>query len=194
VSRRYAPALFLATALVFSCSGPPLTVVNSAGPPPGFTTVPPSAPMVGAATGVPAGTTLFVSVGRTINSAQRTMWNPAPPDQFIVAYDVVDSAGYLRIASGTSVQAMVDVHPRGRIGRQGTIGVDFTMTSTIEGFVVPLDGYYKWSGESREGLTIGLTVGMLFIYPPFNFLHLLMRGGDVVLPSGSILAVVVAPG
>ncbi len=105
---------------------------------------------------------------------------------FVINNDVVDKNGKLIIKKDEFVTAKVSVRPKGGAGRPGIIKIEFIGTRTVDGNPIYFDSeVYKLEGESNKGTAIGLTISMFFIYPPFNFFHLIQNGKDITMQGGS---------
>jgi len=106
--------------------------------------------------------------------------------QFYVANDVRAADGRIRIKAGTSVEANVEARAARRIGRPGWIRIALLATTTVDGRrVMLIHQELEQEGQSKRGLAIGLSVGMVFVYPPLNLLHLLQRGRNTHIPGGT---------
>ncbi len=81
------------------------------------------------------------------------------------------------------------ISPAG-VGRPAKLLINFQETKDIRGMPVYFDPEpIEMEGYSRRTLVLGLTIGMFFLYPPFNFLHLIQKGSDIYIPKGHVFFV-----
>ena len=80
--------------------------------------------------------------------------------------------------------------PRASAGRPAKIIIEFQGTKDARGKSIYFNSEpVVFEGASRRGLSLGLTFGLFFVYPPFNFIHLIHEGDDVTIPTGYIFHV-----
>jgi hypothetical protein len=109
---------------------------------------------------------------------------------FAVYEDVKDNNGKIIVRKNESVSALITISSRAGGGVPGKIIIKFQETKDVKGRSIFLNSEpVEFEGASRRGLSIGLTVGMFFVYGPFNFFHLLHTGEDVSIPAGYIFLV-----
>jgi hypothetical protein len=126
----------------------------------------------------------------TINPIESSVVRSAKDAYFTVSEDVKDIYGNAIIRKNESVSTLISVNSRGGSGRPGKITIEFQKTKDVRGNTVYFNSDpVEIEGISRRGVSIGLTVGMFFVYFPFNFLHLIQEGDDVTIPAGYIYQV-----
>ncbi len=121
---------------------------------------------------VPKGTNVFVKTTDIISSTSKTKQISG----FITNDVVVD--GQVVIKAETPVIFDVKTRKRGGVGRPGKVELESVSTTMVDGRIMKVDGSAKEKGISKRGKSIGLTVGMFFLIPPFNFLFLLKKGEE----------------
>lgn len=109
---------------------------------------------------------------------------------FIVNDDVKDNSGRIIIRKNESVSASISLtHPTG-VGRPAKMLINFQETKDFRGMPVYFNPEpIEMEGYSRRTLSLALTFGMFFVYPPFNFFHLMQKGSDVYIPKEHIFFV-----
>lgn len=110
-----------------------------------------------------------------------------------VAHDVRGISGEVVIPAGSSAFVAVRERPHRRIGRPGVLVIEAIGANDRNGGLVRLVGRTEVRGQSRGGRVAGFTIGMAFVYPPLNLLHLLHRGDAAEISPGFTLNAVVAP-
>lgn len=124
---------------------------------------------------IPKGTDVFVKTTDSISSTSRI--------KKITGYienDVVVD-GYTVIKAETPVVIDVSCRKRHGIGKPGKVKLEGVHTQTVDGKILAVKGSAVEKGNSSRGKSIGLTVGMMFLMPPFNFLFLLIKGDNCVV-------------
>ncbi len=123
---------------------------------------------------IPKGTDVFVKTTDSISSTSRIKKITG-----YIANDVVVD-GYTVIKAETPVVIDVDCRKRHGIGKPGKVKLEGVHTQTVDGKILAVKGSAVEKGNSSRGKSIGLTVGMMFLMPPFNFLFLLIKGDNCV--------------
>lgn len=103
-----------------------------------------------------------------------------------VKYDVKVN-DQIVITNGAFAYAKVkNATPRKHVGKPGSIEIERLYTTSVDGQMILLSGMVLTSeGKSKEQVSkIGTIIGC-FVIPGFNFLFLLLKGEDAILPSGS---------
>lgn len=136
---------------------------------------------------LPLGTAVPIVLMGTVQTGDGS----AATATFVVARDIRGSDGSVAIPGGSPVLVEVLERRQRRLGRQGILRIRALGAVDREGRMVPLAGEHEVNGQRRVGLVIGLTIGMLFVYPGLNFLHLLHRGRGAQLPAGFAMNTVV---
>lgn len=116
-----------------------------------------------------------------------------PSARFVVTRDVVGVDGSVALPAGSPVLVEIDERPHGPLGREGVLRVRTVGALTPAGEIVPLTGETSAQGINRAGRAAGLTIGMFFVYFPFNFLHLLTHGTPAYMPDGQTIHAIVSP-
>lgn len=99
-----------------------------------------------------------------------------------IAEDLVDANNKVVVRKGAPVQFNYTIVKTKRIGRPGSIEINFVSTQSIHGTTIPLTGTLKMEGDNKKAkvLGIGLGLGLTVAHP--MLLYLLKRGGDVIIP------------
>lgn len=121
---------------------------------------------------IPKGTDVFVKTNDVISSTSKTKQITG-----FVTTDVVVNREVV-IKAETPVVIEVSCRKRGGIGRPGRVSYDGVSTTTVDGHILKLNGSAMQKGVSKRGKSIGLTIGMFFLIPPFNFLFLCKKGEE----------------
>lgn len=109
------------------------------------------------------------------------------PSKAIVSQDIIDKNGNVLISYGALVGMNIIANRSKAVGKPGTINIEFTLTTAVDGQKIKLTGNKFLEGEDKATLSKVLTgVGCLII-PPFNFLFLLIKGEPVVIPDNMIV-------
>jgi hypothetical protein len=103
--------------------------------------------------------------------------------QATVARNVRDDRGRVLIAIDTPVEFTLNKTERAGVGEPARISIGFSRTRAADGTTIALGGSFVAEGESRMWTSVGLTVATFFLFPPFNFLFLTMKGGRADLPA-----------
>jgi hypothetical protein len=119
-----------------------------------------------------------VSVKTTQSLSSENLQSGQQVTDLVVAADVrVD--GETVIASGEQVIGKVtSVDDRGAVGQAGKITIDLESTTAVDGTNVPLSGSFSREGDSKMGLSIGVSV---LLCP----LALLIKGDEGTVPNGA---------
>lgn len=128
---------------------------------------------------LPKGYSVFVKTSDVVPSTSKVKQMSA-----YVTSDVV-VMGQTVIKEGTPVLIDVKARKAGFIGRPGKVELKGISTTAIDGSVIDLTGSTLEKGDSHRGKSIGLTIGMFFVIPPFNFFFLLVKGDDCNLNARS---------
>lgn len=115
--------------------------------------------------------------------------------RFVVTRDVLlpGTNGSVALPAGSPVLVEIEERPQGPGGREGILRVRLAGAVLPSGDFVPLTGESTARGIPRRGLAAGMTIGMFFVYFPFNFLHLLHRGTSASMPDGYTIHGIVSP-
>lgn len=139
---------------------------------------------------VQPGTRVEIHLEHSITTGRR---GNVDAGRFVVTRDVTGLDGAVALPAGSPVVVAMEERPQGPLGREGILRVRLVGAVTPAGELVPLTGEGAVHGIARRGLAAGLTIGMFFVYFPFNFLHLLHRGTSATLPDGYTVHAVVSP-
>lgn len=124
---------------------------------------------------IPKGTDVFVKTTDTISSASKISKITG-----YIAKDVVID-GNVVVKAETPVVIDVDCHKRHGVGKPGKVKLEGVHTQTVDGQKLAVKGSVSEKGNKAIGKSIGLTVGMMFLMPPFNFFFLLIKGDNCVV-------------
>jgi len=138
-----------------------------------------------ASTPLSRGTTVAVRITSQITS--KTVGSPTA----IIETDVKGKDGNLLISRGAPVILQVDNTKARSCGREGSLSVRCISTTAVDGQSIILDGSFAAEGENKEGLAIGLGVGLgLTVLPGIGFAFLAIKGEDAKIPANTIIPAV----
>lgn len=128
------------------------------------------------------GTAVAVRITSQITS--KTVGSPTA----IVEADIKGKDGNVLISRGTPVMLQIDNRKARSCGKEGTLAVRCISTTAVDGQSIMLDGSYAAEGENKEGLAIGLGVGLgLTVLPGVGFAFLAIKGEDAKIPVNTVI-------
>lgn len=127
------------------------------------------------------GTPLIVRLTTSANSNRNT------PIMAEVASDVI-IAGEIVIVQGTPVILSTNKRKAKGIGKAGYLQIGCISTAAVDGQTILLSGGIEQDGENRQGVAIGLGVGLGLTFLPLGgFFFLCIKGEKVDIPVGTTI-------
>lgn len=127
------------------------------------------------------GTPLIVRLTTSANSNRNT------PIMAEVASDVI-IAGEIVIVQGTPVILSTNKRKAKGIGKAGYLQIGCISTAAVDGQTILLSGGIEQDGENRQGVAIGLGVGLGLTFLPLGgFFFLCIKGEKVDIPAGTTI-------
>ncbi len=121
---------------------------------------------------LPRGTAVPVRIISALNSKH------GQTAQAVVEYDIRNEENKILIQKGTPVDIQVKREKARGVGREGYIHVQCMSTKAIDGQTILLQGEWEEYGVSKDGLALGLGVGLGLTFLPFVGLAFLAIKGE----------------
>lgn len=127
------------------------------------------------------GTHIIVRLTTSANSNRNT------PIMAEVASDVI-IAGETVVVQGTPVILSVNKRKAKGVGKAGYLQIGCISTTAVDGQSILLSGGIEQDGENRQGVAIGLGVGLGLTFLPLGgFFFLCIKGEKVDIPAGTTI-------
>ena len=134
---------------------------------------------------IPGGTPVVLELNQYVDSEHGFQQNPV---HFKVKYNVMVDHCVVIAAGATATGHIVHVNKRKGLGEPGYIEVQVDKVTAIDGFEVMLSSMsIKNEGENREGIALGLGIGLTCVIGPLGLFFLLLKGGEAQLEPGTLL-------
>lgn len=126
---------------------------------------------------VPVGTLIQLELSNTISSANSYAGQKV---NFTVLNDVKVANELVVMAGSKATGKIISVDDSGIIGKPGSLSIQLTRVTAIDGSIIPISANSVLKGEDKSGTAIVVTLILCF-------LGLFIEGGDAVLQAGSVI-------
>lgn len=134
---------------------------------------------------LPRGTAVPVRIISALNSKH------GQTAQAVVEYDIRNEENKILIQKGTPVDIQVKREKARGVGREGYIHIQCMSTKAIDGQTILLQGEWEEYGASKDGLALGLGVGLgLTFLPVVGLAFLAIKGEEATISPNTRIPLV----